>query len=596
MCDAAHRRDRNETRAIHYCVRFRAFLYSRQLLVAHAISSGRALQVHEGTGYCVGSTRREFVRNSSVAAAAIAGLAAVPTAARAAILGASEPPSSSPFGAADLKELAAVALDAARAAGATYADVRFNANRTQSLFTREQRVQGLVDNETRGFGVRALVNGAWGFAASREVTRDEVARVARQAAAQARANSATVVRPVVLAPVTPTRDGSWRTAIEIDPFTVPVEDKVGVLLAANAAALKAGARFVSSSMFFLREEKTFASTDGSFIVQTIYRSQPSMTATAVSADASDFQTRQSNEIAPMGRGYEHVRDARLVENAPRWAAEAVQKLTAKPVEVGRYDLVLHPSHLWLTIHESVAHPTELDRALGFEANYAGTSFVAPPAAMLGKLKFGSPLMNIRGDRSQPGSLGAVGWDDEGVRPESFDIVKDGMFVDYQTTREQAPYLADYYAKTGRPVRSHGCSYGQTWADVQFQRMPNVSLLPGEKDHGWDDLIAATERGIAIMGDGSFSIDQQRYNSQFGGQLYYEIRGGKIVGMLKDVAYQMRTPEFWGALDMIGGPKSYHLGGAFGDAKGQPSQSNAVSHGCVPSRFRNVNVINTGRKA
>ena len=541
----------------------------------------------------MGSTRREFVRNTSVAAAAIAGLAAVPTAARAAILGAHASPSVDD---ADLKELATVALDAARGSGATYADVRFNRNRTQSLFTREQRVQGIVDNETRGFGVRALVNGAWGFAASRDVSRDEVARVARQAAVQARANSTTAVRPVVLAPVTPTPDGAWRTPIEIDPFTIPVEDKVGVLLAANAAALKGGARFVNSSMFFLREEKTFASTDGSFIVQTIYRTQPSLTATAVSTDGSDFQTRQSNEIAPMGRGYEHVRGARLVENAPRWAAEAVQKLSAKPVEVGRYDLVLHPSHLWLTIHESVAHPTELDRALGFEANYAGTSFVAPPADMLGKLKFGSPLMNMRGDRSQPGSLSAVGWDDEGVKPESFDIVKDGIFVDYQTTREQAPYLADYYRRSGRPIRSHGCSYGQSWADVQFQRMPNVSQLPGSREQGWDDLIAATDRGIAIMGDGSFSIDQQRYNAQFGGQLFYEIRGGKIVGMLKDVAYQMRTPEFWGGLDMIGGPGSYFLGGAFNDGKGQPSQSNAVSHGCVPSRFRNVNVINTGRKA
>jgi TldD protein len=541
----------------------------------------------------VGSTRREFVRTTSATAAAIAGLAAMPAAARAAALRSGTSPT---LADPDLKALALVALDAARGAGATYADVRFNRNRTQSLFTREQRVQGLVDNETLGFGVRTLVNGAWGFAASREITRDEVARVARQAALQARANSVTLVRPVVLAPATPVPDGAWHTPIELDPFAVSVEDKVGLLLAANAAALKAGARFVNSSMFFLREDKTFASTDGSYIVQTIYRAQPSLTATAVSSDMSDFQTRQSNEIAPMGRGYEHVRDARLVENAPRWAAEAVQKLSAKPVDVGRYDLVLHPSHLWLTIHESVAHPTELDRALGYEANYAGTSFVAPPAAVLGTLRFGSPLMNVRGDRSQPGSLSAVGWDDEGVKPESFDIIRNGLFVDYHTTREQAPILADYYRQTGRPVRSHGCSYAQTWADVQFQRMPNVSLMPGDKDLGWDDLIAATDRGIAITGDGSFSIDQQRYNAQFGGQLFYEIRGGKIVGMLKDVAYQMRTPEFWGALDMIGGQKSYHLGGAFNDAKGQPSQVNAVSHGCVPSRFRNINVINTGRKA
>src|SRR5690606_31113073 len=193
-------------------------------------------------------------------------------------------------------------------------------------------------------------------------------------------------------------------------------------------------------------------------------------------------------------------------------------------------------------------------------------------------------------------LAACGWDDDGVQPEEFDIVKEGIFVDYQTTREQALWLDSYYKKSGKPTRSHGCSYAQSWADVQFQRMPNVSLLPGEQDIGWDDLISATDRGIAIIGDGSFSIDQQRYNAQFGGQLFYEIRGGKIVGMLKDVAYQIRTPEFWNALDMLGGPSSYELGGAFGDGKGQPAQSNAVSHGCVPTRHRQINIINTGRTA
>jgi TldD protein len=321
-----------------------------------------------------------------------------------------------------------------------------------------------------------------------------------------------------------------------------------------------------------------------------------MNITAVSSDNSDFQTRSANEIAPRGLGYEHLVDAKLVENAPRWADEAVQKLSAKPVEVGRYDLILDPSHLWLTIHESVAHPTELDRALGFEANYAGTSFVAPPEKVLGTLKYGSNLMNIQADRSQVGSLSACGWDDEGVVPETYDIIKDGTFVDYQTTREQAPYLDWYYKKIGKPTRSHGNSYAQYWSDVQFQRMPNVSLLPGAQDHVWEDLIAATDRGIAIIGNGSFSIDQQRYNAQFGGQVFYEVRGGKIVGMLKDVAYQMRSPDFWNSLDMIGGKRSYFLGGANGDAKGQPSQSNAVSHGCVPSRFRQVNVINTGRTA
>ena len=357
-----------------------------------------------------------------------------------------------------------------------------------------------------------------------------------------------------------------------------------------------GARFVNSGMFFLREDKTLATTDGTYTVQTLYRSFPNVTVTAVSADRSDFQNRNSADVAPMGRGYEHVTDSRLLENAPRWAEEAVQKLSAKPVDVGRYDLVLHPNHLWLTIHESIAHPTELDRVMGFEANYAGTSFLTPPEDFLGKFRYGPDFMNIQADRSQEGSLSACGWDDEGVAPDVYHIVRNGILDDYQTTREQAKWLEWWYRQKNRETRSHGNSYSQSWADVQFQRMPNISLMPGSQDLVWDDLISATDRGIAIVGSGSFSIDQQRYNAQFGGQVFYEIKGGKIVGMLKDVAYQLRTPEFWNAMDMIGGPRSYELGGAFNDGKGQPSQSNAVSHGCVPTRFRNINVINTGRRA
>jgi TldD protein len=214
--------------------------------------------------------------------------------------------------------------------------------------------------------------------------------------------------------------------------------------------------------------------------------------------------------------------------------------------------------------------------------------------VLGKLKFGSPLMQIFGDRDQPGSLGAVGWDDEGVKPERFDIVKDGIFVDYQTTREQAPMLDWWYKERLLPVRSHGCSYAQRSSDVQFQRMPNVSLEPGDRNLSWDEMVAATDRGITIMNRSSYSIDQQRYNGQFGGQLFYEIKGGKLVGQLKDVAYQLRVPDFWASLDLLGGQKSYEMWGTFNDGKGQPVQVNAVSHGCPASRFRNVNVINTGR--
>jgi TldD protein len=535
--------------------------------------------------------RREFLQGTA-AAAALSTLGAQQALAERAYAAPAFPPPD------DALALAQRAVDAAKAAGATYADCRVSRNQTQNVSTRDRRVQGVVDNETSGFGVRVLVDGAWGFAASRDVSADEVARVARVAVAQAKANRASLLRPVTLADKVPTPGGTWKSPIKVDPFDVPIEDKIALLMAANEAALGVkGARFVNSSMFFLREEKTFASSDDTKTVQTIYRAYPNMTVTAVSSDFKDFQTRESNDIAPRGLGYEWVTDAKLVENAPRWAQEAVEKLSAKPVEVGRYDLVLHPSNLWLTIHETIAHPTELDRAMGYEANYAGTTFVAPPEKVLGQLKYGSDIMNIRGDRNQVGSLSACGWDDEGVVPDTFDVIKNGVVVDYHaTTRDQAPYLDWYYKKIGKPVRSHGCSYAMSWGDVQFSRMPNVSLLPSPKDTTWNDIISATDRGIAIVGDASFSIDQQRYNGQFGGQLFYEIKGGKIVGMLKDVVYQFRTPEFWKSMDLIGGKSTYFLGGAFGDAKGQPSQANAVTHGCVPARFRNVNIINTGRSA
>jgi len=294
----------------------------------------------------------------------------------------------------------------------------------------------------------------------------------------------------------------------------------------------------------------------------------------------------------MGRGWEYVVASDLVGNARKWGEEAAEKLKAKPVEVGRYDLVLHPSHLWLTIHESVAHPTELDRAMGYEANYAGTSFVAPPEKVIGKLKYGPEFMNIQGDRTQEGSLARVAWDDEGVAADRWLIIEKGMFKDYQTTREQSAWIA----KLTGVNKSHGCSFADSWSSVQFQRMPNVSLLPNEKAVSLDDIIAATDRGIIIRNRGSWSIDHQRYNFQFSGQTFHEIRGGKVVGMLKDVAYQANTPQFWNSMDMIGGKSTYWLGGSFGDGKGEPGQSNSVSHGCVPARFKQVNIVNTGRSA
>jgi TldD protein len=532
--------------------------------------------------------RRDFLKTTGAAAAAVA----------AGALRTAGPARAEPPRAADMdpatRELLMVALNAARMAGAGYADARIARQRQNFVFTREQQIQNVVDTDSTGCGVRVLVDGTWGFAATRRLDREAVAQAARQAVGVARANRVARDRAVEWLP-TPAHSGAgWQSPFRTDPWTVSIEDKVSVLLRANAEAMRAAnVRFVNSQLFFVKEEKNYASTDGSLIHQLIIRSWPNFQATAIAPDRSDFQIR-ANVTQPMQRGWEYVLECDLPGNGRRWGEEASQKLSARPVEVGRYDLVLDPNNLWLTIHESIGHPTELDRAMGYEANYAGTSFLAPPERMLGQFRYGPEFMNVQGDRSQEGGLSSVGFDDDGVPPEDFLIVRDGVFNDYQTTREQAGWLRWWYERQGRPTRSHGCSYADSWASVAFQRMPNVSLLAGERDLSWDDLIAATDRGIAIVGDGSFSIDQQRYNAQFGGQLFYEIRGGRVVGMLKDVAYQIRTPDFWNSMDMLGGRGAYRMGGSFFDGKGQPGQINAVSHGSPPARFRQVNVINTGR--
>ena len=495
-----------------------------------------------------------------------------------------------------VKELLLEAINAAKLAGASYADARISRFQQNFVFTREQQIQNVVDTETFGCGVRTLVDGTWGFAATQKMTKQGVADAARNAVAIAKANRVARDKAVTLVPTEVHSNATWRSDFQIDPWTISVEEKADLLLRSNAEAMKAkGVAFVFSAMFFVRDERNYANTDGSVINQLAIKSWPVLQATAVSSDRTDFQNRTA-ATAPMGRGWEYVQQLDLVAKARQAGEDANAKLSAKPVDVGRYDLVLDPGNMWLTIHESIGHPTELDRALGYEANYAGTSFVAPPEKMLGALKYGPEFMNIQADRSQAGALSTIGYDDDGVKPDEFLIVKNGVFNDYQTTREQAAMLKWWYDKQGVPTKSHGCCYAQGWNNVQFQRMPNISLLPGERDLTWDDLIAATDRGIAILGDGSFSIDQQRYNGQFGGQVFHEIRGGKIVGMLKDVAYQIRTPDFWNSLDMIGGRSTYALGGSFFDGKGQPSQSNSVSHGSPPARFRNVNVINTGRKS
>jgi TldD protein len=500
------------------------------------------------------------------------------------------------------KQLADAALNAAKSKGATYADVRIGRYLNQFIVTRENRVQNIANGESFGVGIRVIANGSWGFAATNDVTPAGVARTAERAVAVAKANSKIIDEPVQLAPQKGYGEVSWKTPIVKSVFEIPMKEKVDLLLSVNGVAMQGGASFVNSAMLAVNEQKYFASTDGSYIDQDIHRFYPNFNVTKIDKASGKFQTRRSLS-SPVGMGYEYLTATAenkvqgivtrykdrydILEDVKNAAADVAQKITAKSVEPGKYDLVLDPSHLWLTIHESVAHPTELDRVLGFEANYAGTSFLSLDKLKSGNFHFGSKMMNIAADKLQPGSLGAVGYDDEGVKCGQWDLVREGVLVNFQAIRDQAHILG--------LKQSQGCCYSQSWADVQFQRMPNVSLRPGKDPLSVDDMIKNVQKGIYIIGDGSFSIDQQRYNFQFGGQTFYEIKDGKIVGMLKDVAYQATNQEFWNSLVAVADERDYRLGGAFNDGKGQPGQSNAVSHGSSTARFNGVNVINTARK-
>jgi len=503
------------------------------------------------------------------------------------------------------KTLADVALNAATKAGASYCDVRIGRYLNQYIITRDLNVENVVNTESAGVGVRVLANGAYGFAATSDMSPDAVAGAARQAVAIAKANAKLQSEPVRLAPVKGVGEVKWATPIKKDWRAVPIKEKAELLIAANKAGLDAGANFMNAMMFQVNQQKYFASTDGSYIDQDVHRMWVPVTATAVDKVNNKFRSRDGLST-PVGMGYEYLdglaadkikaaggvatlykNSYDLIEDARAAGRQAKEKLSAKSVAPGKYDLVLSPEHMYLTIHESVGHPTELDRVLGYEANYAGTSFATLDKWETKKFKYGHERVNIFADKTAPGSLGAVGYDDEGVRCKKWDIIKDGILVNYQATRDQAHIINE--------KESHGCSYADSWSSVQFQRMPNISLAAGSKKLSPDQMVADIKKGIYIVGAGSFSIDQQRYNFQFGGQLFYEIVDGKIGAPIEDVAYQSNTQEFWNACAAICDQSDYRLGGSFFDGKGQPSQVSTVSHGSSTTRFNGINVINTARK-
>ncbi|RMG96467.1 MAG: TldD/PmbA family protein [Deltaproteobacteria bacterium] len=532
------------------------------------------------------SRRRLLQAGASLAAASAtshAWAAALPGARRPAP-DAAPRPSDAVLSRLDTSELAAhvrlaeSAVEAARKLGARYAEARLAENAWEFVGIRDRAVSRVGRNVFRGIGLRVLVGDGWGFAATGDLGRAGAAELARRAVEVARAQDAMRrafrdPMPVRLAPVDAVT-GRWVAPHEKDPLDVPVADKAALLVEAASRALEVpGVARVTAGVRSVREEKIVVTSDGVRVHQRYVRVFPQFTAVAVDRRRGRFESR-AHEAPPMLAGWEYVEDLALVDDAPRIGEEAVQKLHAAVVEPGRMHVVLAPSNLWLVIHESIGHPTELDRAIGMEANFAGTSFLRPEDT--GKRRIGSDIVHLVADRTQPGGLATTGWDDEGVPAGRWDIVRDGIFVGWQTTREQAAWIGE--------SRSRGCAHADAFDAVTFQRMPNVSLQPGEAPLTTEDLIAATDRGVYVTGRGSWSIDHQRYNFQFGGQFFWEIENGRLTRPLRDVAYQANTVDFWSSCDMIGGPGTYRLGGTFSDGKGEPGQSNAVSHGCPPARF------------
>jgi TldD protein len=517
-------------------------------------------------------TRRHFIAGSAAFAASL--FAA---------------PKDSTTPSADLEKLGAVALNESKKYKATYCDIRIVRLRDQRVGMRlsTDRATGKIvgvptigEDASFGFGVRVIVNGAWGFASSPIVTTAEIARVTGEAAIIAKANATIQPKPIELAPVPKYRD-RWETPHEKDPFEVPMAEKLEILRKATSEVKKDAKVFGSTATFNVRsEDKYFASTEGSSIQQLILQIYGNVDATAIDRALGVTRTRNYTPTQASA-GWEYVPEMNLEENASRIREEVIEHLTAPPVKPGKKDLILMPNHLMLTIHESVAHPTELDRALGYEANYAGTSYIT--LDKIGK-RIASEHCTFVGDRISPRALGTVGYDDDGVKTSSFTIIDKGIFRNYQTTREQAHLVGD--------KESHGCSQADSWATVPFQRMPNVYLKPGPAETTLESLIAGIDDGVLIDGRGSYSIDQQRYNFQFGGDAFWEIKGGRKGNMISRVAYQARTPDFWQACDGTAGPSYWRQFGTTGDAKGEPTQINSISHGCSPSRFRQINVLVT----
>jgi TldD protein len=475
-----------------------------------------------------------------------------------------------------VKEFAQQAMDTAKLKGARYADVRIIESRNQTAGVKDGTVDSLGDFESAGFGIRVLVGNAWGFASSADVTPDEVDRVAARAVEIAKASALVPGKPVELGPPIKSR-GTYVTPIRIDPFSVSIEEKLGLLLDADAIIRRnPGVKVSVGRVTSIRHRKTFANSEGALLDQTIYECGGAISATAVSGNDVQIRAYPDAFRCQGTGGWEYILDERFTDNAERVASEAVSLLSADVCPSKVTTLILDSSQLALQIHESCGHPTELDRVFGTEAAFAGRSFLTTDK--LGTLRYGSSIVNLTADSIRATGLGTFGWDDEGVPASSTPLVKHGEFCGYLMSRETASQLG---------LQSNGCMRADGWNRIPLIRMTNVSLEPGTWEP--DDIIADTDDGIYMETNRSWSIDDMRLNFQFGTQIGYEIKKGKKTRLLRNCTYGGMTPEFWNSCDAIGNAKHWRLWGTPNCGKGEPMQIMGTGHGASPARFRNVRV-------
>jgi TldD protein len=471
-----------------------------------------------------------------------------------------------------------LAMEAAVGLGADYADIRVQRTRKETIFVYNLSLKNAGAGDEYGYGIRVLKNGAWGFAHGNIFTEDAVLKTVRLAVETATLSARVKKGPgITLAPER-SYVADYQTPVRIDPFTLSMREKTDLMLEVNRRLLLHEG--IRAAVFFMRlhkDEKQFASTIGTRLNLTTQFVGPMVTAHAV-----DDHDSQSRTFDPGGRstGWEWILEQDMIQRTDIIAEEALIKLKAESLgEEKRRDLVLDPDHLGLTMHESVGHPTELDRVLGWEADYAGISFATPEK--LKTYRYASDIVNFVGDNTLEGGLATAGFDDDGVPGQKWYIIKDGMLNEYGTTRETAPFI-------GQEL-SRGCNRAEHYYNQPINRIPNLYMLPGTKSLTPSELIANTEDGVYIQGRGSYSIDQHRENFQFGGDMFYEIKNGKLTRPLKKILYKSNNPEFWNACDAICDSRFWHSWGVLNCGKGQPNQTGRMTHGASTARFRHIRV-------